>query len=77
MELVNFYRNTWKNRSNLLSTLAALTSKKRHWKQTNAHEKAFKSIKAIIVHNVMLSYLCFSKEFVIYTNASDMQLGES
>jgi len=75
MGLVNFYRDMWKNRSHLLSPLAALTSKKRRWKWSDECEKAFEGIKAIIARDVMLSYPCFSKEFIIHTDASDVQLG--
>ena len=75
MGLINFYRDMWKNRSHLLSPLAALTSKKRYQKWTEACEKSFEGIKAIIACDVMLSYPCFSKEFVIHTDASDIQLG--
>ena len=36
---------------------------------------AFEGIKAIIARDVMHSYPCFSKEFIIHTDASDVQSG--
>ena len=73
--LVNFCRDMQKNRSYLLSPLAALTSKKKYQKQSDKCEKTFEGIKAIIAHDIMLLCPCFSKECVIYTNVSDVQLG--
>ena len=44
-------------------------------KWTKIEQEAFKEIKRIAVHNILLSYPGFNKEFKIRTNASDFQLG--
>ena len=75
MGMINFYRDMWEKRSELLAPLAALTSKTRWWKLTDICTKAFEGIKSIIARDVMLSYPNFSKEFIIHTDASDVQLG--
>ena len=75
MGLVNFYRDMQKDCSHLLAPLAALTSKKRRLKWTKKCEKVFEGVKVVIVGSVMLLYCPhFNKEFVIHTDASNMQL---
>ena len=73
--LVNFYRDMWQKRSELLAPLTDLTSKNVPFKWTDMHQDAFKEVKCSICENVMLSYPDFSEPFHIYTDASDIQLG--
>ena len=73
--LVNYYRDMWKGRSHLLAPLTALTSKTVKWQWTDKEQKAFNEIKKVISRDVLLSYPDFSKPFVIYTDASKVQLG--
>ena len=44
-----------------------------HWDQV--HQDAFEAVKVAIAKDVMLAYPNFTKEFVIYTDASTRQLG--
>jgi hypothetical protein len=74
--MVNFYRDMWKRRSHLLAPLTALVSGKSsalNWKEE--HQQAFEAVKSAIAENVMLAFPDFTKEFHIYTDASDYQLG--
>ena len=59
----------------MLAPLAALTSKNVPWKWTEKESNAFKEAKRIISKNAILSFPDFTKKFVIYTDASKLQLG--
>ena len=43
--MLNYYRDFWLRRSEVLAPLTALTSDKKPWKWTEAHTKAFNTIK--------------------------------
>ena len=73
--LINYYRDAWIRRSDVLAPLASLTSKKSVWKWTSAEQKAFDTIKHIVTKEVLLAFPNFSKPFEIYTDASKYQLG--
>ena len=73
--MVNYYRDLWIRRSEVLAPLAALTSKKVPWKWTDKHQLAFELMKKIVSKEVLLSYPDFSKPFDIHTDASHTQLG--
>jgi hypothetical protein len=73
--MVNYYRDMWVRRSELLVPLTSMTSKKFKFNWTDEHQKAFDNIKKIICREVMLNFPDFSKPFHIYTDASDKQLG--
>jgi RNase H-like domain found in reverse transcriptase len=73
--MVNYYRNMWGKRSEILAPLAALTSKTAKWKWEAEHQKAFDNMKAMIAKEALLAYPDFAKEFVIHTDASHTQLG--
>ncbi|MGH7955113.1 MAG: RNase H-like domain-containing protein, partial [Gloeomargaritales cyanobacterium] len=73
--LVNYYRDMWRHRSDLLAPLSTMTSKNVRWKWTQDAQGAFDKIKRIVCQDVLLSYPDFSKPFHIYTDASDSQLG--
>ncbi len=73
--MINFYRDMWRKRAEVLAPLTALCSTKVKFEWTLKHEKAFKEIKQIITKEVMLSYPDFNKPFEIYTDASQVQLG--
>ena len=73
--MVNYYRDMWIRRSDVLAPLAALTSKTVKWKWTDEHQKAFDTMKKIISKEVLLAYPDFNDEFVIHTDASHTQLG--
>ena len=73
--IVNYYRDSWIRRSDLLSPLTTLSGKKAKWKWTSVHTKAFETMKKVVANQVQLSFPDFNKPFQIYTDASDIQLG--
>ena len=73
--MVNYYRDMWVRRSDILAPLAALTSDKTPWKWTEEHQTAFETMKKVITRETMLAYPKFNEPFHIYTDASDKQLG--
>ena len=83
--IIQFYRDLWEKRTDLLSPLTDLvaacgTTKKkrkplRQWSWEAEHEQAFQEIKKIIARDVVLAYPDYTKEFVLYTDASKRQLG--
>jgi len=87
--MVQYYRDLWEKRSHVLAPLSDLIGeyspkgKKNKKKQksikkfvwTDEHEKAFLQMKKIVSREVMLAYPNFNKKFVIYTDASNKQLG--
>ena len=73
--MINYYRDMWIRRSEVLAPLAALTSKTTKWEWTDVHQKAFETIKQIVGRETLLSYPDFSKPFEIHTDASHTQLG--
>ena len=74
--MINFYRDMWQKRSELLAPLTALTSKnfKYDWKK-RAPKGFFDAIKRAIGREVLLGYPDFNAPFEIHTDASKLQLG--
>ena len=64
-----------RKRSEILAPLTRLTSKSVPFKWGKEEQKAFETIKMIMSKETLLTYPDFSKEFHIYTDASDLQLG--
>jgi RNase H-like domain found in reverse transcriptase/Reverse transcriptase (RNA-dependent DNA polymerase)/Integrase zinc binding domain/Retroviral aspartyl protease len=73
--MVNYYRDMWIRRSDILAPLASLTSKTTPWVWTNQHTIAFNNMKKIVSRETLLTYPNFSLPFDIYTDASHTQLG--
>lgn len=73
--LVNYYRDMWIRRSDVLTPLTALTSKTADWRWTDVEQTAFDTIKRIVAREVLLAYPDFNQPFVIHTDASAYQLG--
>ena len=73
--MINFYRDMWAKRSEILAPLTKLCSKKVKFKWTEIENNAFEEAKRVISKDVLLSYPDFNKEFVIHTDASKYQLG--
>ena len=73
--MVNYYRDMWIRRSEVLAPLAALTSKTTKWEWTDQHSQAFQLMKNIVSKETLLSYPDFSIPFDVYTDASHTQLG--
>jgi hypothetical protein len=73
--MVNYYRDAWIRRSDVLAPLAKLCGKNSKWGWTDAHQNSFDTMKRILARDVLLAYPDFSKKFEIFTDASDKQLG--
>jgi hypothetical protein len=73
--MINYYRDMWKRRSHILAPLTALSGKTAKWKWTKECDEAFETIKRSIARETLLNFPDFNKEFHIYTDASDFQLG--
>jgi hypothetical protein len=86
--MVQYYRDMWQKRSEMLAPLTNLVgecgetktpkknkTKKKPWQWESIHQQAFDNIKATITKEVVLAYQDFTKPFKIYTDASTMQLG--
>jgi hypothetical protein len=86
--MVQYYRDLWARRSNMLAPLTSLVeecsqtkttkakgTKKVPWHWDEVHQRAFDHVKATITKDVVLAYPDYSKVFEIYTDASSKQLG--
>ena len=83
--LVQYYRDLWEKRSDILAPLTDLVgecgvtkskkSKAKPWHWDDVHQDAFEAAKATIARHVVLAYPNFDQVFEIYTDASSRQLG--
>ena len=86
--MVQYYRDMWRNRSEMLAPLTDLVGecgttkvqrangiKKKPWHWDEIHQLAFDQVKATICQDVVLAYPNYSKPFEIFTDASERQLG--
>ena len=75
IDIINFYRDMWQKRSEILSPLTALTSKnvKYNWKEE--HQNCFDSIKSVIGREVLLAYPDFNAPFEIHYDAFELKIG--
>jgi hypothetical protein len=73
--LVNYYRDMWRRRSHVLAPLTALCSESKKWKWGDEQRTAFNEVKKILSKDAILAFPDFTKEFIIYTDASKYQLG--
>ena len=72
---LNYYKKYWHRRSHKIEPLTRIISSKIKFKWTSVQETAFKPIKRIMALKVLLSYPDFTKDFHLYCDASDIQLG--
>ncbi len=76
--MIQYYRDLWARRSNILAPLTSLIgecgqikvtksigTKKVPWYWAEVHQKAFDDVKATIAKEVVLAYLDFGKVFEI------------
>ena len=75
ISMINFYRDMWQKRSELLALLTALTSKNVKYDWKDEHQKCFDAIKCVIRPEVLLAYPDFNAPFEIHTDASKLQIG--
>ena len=73
--MVNYYRDMWIRRSEILAPLSKITSKTAKWQWTEVEQQAFDTIKKIVSQETLLRHPDFNKEFEIHTDASKYQLG--
>ena len=86
--MIQYYRDLWVRRSDMLAPLTSLVgecghtkitkktgTKKAPWHWDPEHQKAFNDVKATIAKEVVLAYPDFSKVFEVFTDASTKQLG--
>jgi hypothetical protein len=86
--MVQYYRDMWQKRSEMLAPLTDLVgecretkttkknkTKKKPWQWESIHQQAFDNVKATIAKEVVLAYLDFTKPFEMYTDAFTMKLG--
>ena len=73
--MINYYRDVWPKRSELLAPLSALTSTNVKWKWTAVEQTAFDKVKKALSREVLLRYPDFNQPFDVHTDASDIQLG--
>jgi RNase H-like domain found in reverse transcriptase/Reverse transcriptase (RNA-dependent DNA polymerase)/Integrase zinc binding domain len=73
--MVNYYRDMWIRRSDILCPLTKLVSNSAKWIWTDEQQKAFEAMKLIISKETLLSYPDFTQPFDLHTDASNTQLG--
>ena len=73
--MVNFYRDMWPKRSEILAPMTALTSTSVKFNWTEECDNAFKEMKRVMATETLLAFPDFNKTFVIHTDASKTQLG--
>ena len=73
--MINYYRDMWIRRSEVLAPLKSLTSKSVKWQWNTEYQQAFDTIKKIIKQETLLRHADFNKPFEIHTDASKYQLG--
>ena len=86
--MVQYYKDMWVKRSEMLAPLTDLVGEcretkatkkigtnKKPWKWESIHQQAFDNVKATVTKEVVLAYPDFTKPFEMYTDASTMQLG--
>jgi hypothetical protein len=86
--MVQYYRDLWAKRSDMLAPLTDLVgecgqtkvtrakgTKKVPWHWDEVHQRAFDMVKTTIAKDVVLAYPDYDKVFEVYTDASSTQLG--
>jgi hypothetical protein len=73
--MVNFYRDLYPKRAATLAPLTDLCGQKKKFTWAADQEQAFQQIKELLAQDTMLTYPQFDKPFVVYTDASEKQLG--
>jgi hypothetical protein len=88
LRMVQYYRDMWARRSEILAPLTDLVgecgetkttrmnkTKRKPWRWDPIHQQVFDNVKAAIAKETVLAYPDFLKPFEIYTDASSTQLG--
>jgi hypothetical protein len=74
---VNDYRDMWPSRAHILKPLTDQSGlkKKAPIKWTDEMQKAFDEMRLLMAANALAAYPDHNKQFDVYTDASDFQLG--
>ena len=75
MGMINFYRDMWQERSEILALLNALTSKNVKYDWKDEHQKCFDAIKRLLGREVLLAYPYFNAPFERNTDAYILKIG--
>ena len=70
---VNYYRDMFPRRAHMLAPLTSLTGKEFVWNEPQ--QQAFNNLKTLLSTDAIMRYPDHNKPFVVYTDASDYQLG--
>jgi hypothetical protein len=74
---VNYYRDMWLSRAHILKPLTDQSSLKKkvpiEW--TDEMQQAFNKMRLLMAANALAAYLDHNKQFNVYTDASNFQLG--
>jgi hypothetical protein len=73
--MIHYYTDIWRKRSDLITPLAALSSRSVPYKLTEQCQKSFEDITKIVAQEVLLNYRNFNVPFDIFTDTSEKQLG--
>ena len=73
--LVNYYRDMWPRRSDVIAPLSKLCSKPAKFEWKEEQQKAFEEMKRLASKETLLAYPDFNETFDIHTDASHTQLG--
>jgi hypothetical protein len=73
--MVNFYRDLYPKRAETLAPLTNLCGQNKKFYWSEEPELAFSNIKHQMAQETMITYPQFDKPFIIYTDASEKQIG--
>jgi hypothetical protein len=73
--MVNYYHDMWRRHSHILAPLTQYASPNMKFRWTSEMQEAFDHVKHLITCETLLSFPDFTKEFHLYTDASEHQLG--
>ena len=51
--VINYYRDMWKRRPDILIPLTKMTGKQATWKRTEEHQKAFERMKQSVIRETL------------------------
>lgn len=72
---VNYYHSLWPRCAHFMKPLSELTSSKVNFQWNADHQKAFETLKSIMLADCLNAYPGCNQPFEIYANASEYQLG--
>jgi hypothetical protein len=73
--MINYNRDMWQKRSHMLDPLTGLVSPLVNYKWGEEQQTSFDEIKQKVSQGTLLAFPDFEKEFHVYTDATNKQLG--